>query len=177
MYKKGDICPICGMGNLDEKAIQKSFEYKNKKHSIQNYHTFVCDGCNESFASKRTRRKIEKELTDFRRNVDGLLLSHEIKEIRLKLQRTQVDMAQLLGVAPKTFARYENGQVTQSKLMDNLLRVLNRAPHMINVFEQVKPVDEIHYEIKEHINQEVDIYKEENDEPIEYGDLSYAKAA
>ena len=177
MYKKGDICPICGMGKLDEKVISKTFEYKDKMHTIPGYHTFTCDSCNESFASKKTRRKIEKELTDFRRDVDGLLTSYQIKQIRLKLDKTQEEMAELLGVAQKTFARYESGQVTQSKAMDKLLRVLNFAPYMINLFGHVKTEYEIYYEIKQHIKQESDMYKKENSQLIQYGDFCYAEAA
>lgn len=39
------------------------------------------------------------------------------------------------GVGPKTFARYENLSVRQSKAMDNLLRILDRFPEAIKILE------------------------------------------
>lgn len=134
MPKKDNKCPICGLGSLTEKKIKKAFEYKGETHTVSNYLILECNACNESLAGDKENRRIEKELTDFRRKIDRLLTSGEIKAIRKKLGYTQEKMAELLGVAPKTFSRYENGQVTQSKAMDNLLRSIDYTPAVINAF-------------------------------------------
>ncbi len=49
---------------------------------------------------------------------------------------TQKDLASKLGVGGKTFARYENGQVTQSKAMDILLRIINNNPSVLNELDK-----------------------------------------
>lgn len=131
MLKKGAVCPICGHGKISEKVIVKPFGYKSKKISIQDYHIFECDTCSEKVVSNETLKRTEKILTDFRRKVDGFLTSDEIKRIREKLDKTQTEMAIFLGVGEKNFARYENGQVTQSKAMDTLLRILDTDPTIL----------------------------------------------
>lgn len=132
MLKKDAVCPICGHGKISERIIVKPFGYKNKKISIQGYHIFECDMCSEKLVSNETLKRTEKILTDFRRKVDGFLTSDEIKRIREKFDKTQTEMAIFLGVGEKNFARYENGQVTQSKTMDTLLRILDTDPNILS---------------------------------------------
>ena len=46
-------------------------------------------------------------------------------------------MATVLGGGLKGFVRYENGQVVQSRSMDNLLRILDRFPESLAVLPGV----------------------------------------
>lgn len=132
MYKSGNKCPICGIGKIKEKTVSEEFDYKGKSLVIHDYHIYACDKCEEELVDPKTLRTTEKVLTDFRRGVDGLLASDEIKAIRKKLGKTQAEMAEWLGVGEKNFARYENGQVTQSKTMDLLLRIVGKFPNILN---------------------------------------------
>lgn len=145
MYKTGDSCSICAEGKLSEQIITEEFEYKSKKIRISNYHIYRCDECKEELVSPKTIRETEKILTDFRRGIDGLLTSDEIKSIRKKIGKTQKDLATLLEVGEKTFARYENGQVTQSKAMDILLRLMGNFPDILN---QIGKEVKFDYEVK-----------------------------
>lgn len=138
MSKRDNKCPICGLGRLTEKKVKKAFEYKGQTYTVSNYLILECDTCNEALANDKENRRIEKELTDFRRKIDRLLTSNEIKFVRKKLGYTQEKMAELLGVAPKTFSRYENRQVTQSRAMDNLLRSIDYTPTVINAFTPIE---------------------------------------
>lgn len=149
MIKNGDICPICGEGKVDEQVITGEFEYKGKKHLIPDYHIFACECCKEQIVAPKTLRETEKELTNFRRKIDGLLTSNEIKMIRKKLGKTQTEMAALLGVGEKNFARYENGQVTQSKSMDLLIRILDIDSNILNKVKAARKraTNDYHYEI------------------------------
>lgn len=144
MLKKGDACPICGRGKISEKIVTKKFQYKGGSISIPDYHVFGCDSCAEKIVSNKTLKETEKILTDFRRKGDGFLTSDEIRAIRKKLGKTQTAMADLIGVGEKTFARYENGQVTQSKTMDWLLRILDDDPH---IFQKIKKEEQMDYEV------------------------------
>lgn len=132
MLKHGDICPVCGQGHVEEKVINGRFKYKGKECVISDYHIFACGICKEELVCPESLNKSEKILTDFRRQVDGLLISDEIKAIRKRLGKTQKTLAEMLNVGEKTFARYENGQVTQSKSMDTLLRALNIYPDLLD---------------------------------------------
>lgn len=137
MYKQGDTCPICGAGNLSERVVEEHFSYKEHSLPVPDYRILECPVCGEALVEKESARRAEKLLKDFGRQVDGLLMAADIKRIRRKLHLTQEQMATLLGGGLKGFARYENGQVVQSRAMDNLLRILDRFPESLSVLPGV----------------------------------------
>ncbi len=138
-YKSGSTCPVCQSGKLIHKLVEEKFSYKGKPFSVPNYEVFGCPECGEEFVDDKTIRRTEKILTDFRRKVDGLLASDEIRAIREELNVTQEKLADILRVAKKTFARYENGQVTQSKNMDTILRLLAKRPELLQDIAEILP--------------------------------------
>lgn len=137
MYKQGDTCPLCGGGLLCEKVLEEHFSYKGHSLAVPDYRILECPACGEAVVDKDSARRAEKLLRDFGRQVDGLLMSADIKRIRRRLHLTQEQMANVLGGGLKSFARYENGQVVQSRAMDNLLRILDRFPESLDVLPGV----------------------------------------
>lgn len=133
---KNQKCPICGVGTLKKDIGNESFKYKDKSITIKNYVVYKCGACGESIVDKATLRESGRILKDFQREVDGLLSAGEIKNIRKRLDLTQEEMAEILGGGLKSFARYETGQICQSRAMDNLLRVLCAFPQAIQILEK-----------------------------------------
>ena len=78
-------------------------------------------------------KKSGRLLKDFQRTVDGLLSGVQIKAIRKKLGLTQEGLAEIIGGGKKALARYETGAVCQSRVMDNLLRILDAYPYALRV--------------------------------------------
>lgn len=133
MYKHDDTCPLCGAGSLSEKVVEEFFSYKGHSLAVPDYRILECSACGEAVVEKDSARRAEKLLKDFGRQVDGLLTAADIKRIRRKLHLTQEQMATVLGGGLKGFTRYENGQIIQSRAMDNLLRILDRFPESLGV--------------------------------------------
>lgn len=133
---KTQKCPICGIGALKKKIGAEKFEYKGETLSIPNYITYACSECGEAIVDNATLKESGKKLKDFQRRVDGLLSGEQIKAIRLKLELTQEQMADIVGGGLKSLARYESGQVCQSKGMDNLLRILDAYPETLKVIKK-----------------------------------------
>ena len=77
-----------------------------------------------------------KEKKQNKSSEEGYLTAEDIRRIRKKLGLTQKAMAEKLGVGLKTFARYENRSVCQSRAMDNLLRILDKYPVALKVLEK-----------------------------------------
>ena len=126
-------CPICGIGIMEKVVLVETLEYKGQHLTIPEYTVYKCPTCEEAIVDKNTLKTTEKTIRDFHRKVDGLLTSGEIKKIRTSLGFTQEAMGGLLGGGEKSFARYETGQVTQSRAMDNLLRILDACPIALDV--------------------------------------------
>jgi putative zinc finger/helix-turn-helix YgiT family protein len=133
--KNGILCPLCDKGKLLEEKKDIVFRYKERKKNFENERAFVCDLCGYEGLSPEANKRIEKELTDFRRSVDGLFSCAELKSIREGLGLNKKEMAKLLSVNEKTIGRYENGKVTQSEPMDKLYRVLKAFPSAAKALE------------------------------------------
>lgn len=133
---KAQKCPICGAGSLKKEVKTESFEYKGETKAIPHYITYVCDECGEAIVDNESLKASGKILKDFQREVDGLLTGPQIKVIRTKLGLTQAQLAYIIGGGLKSVARYESGQICQSKGMDNLLRILDAYPHTLNVIRK-----------------------------------------
>ncbi len=133
MIKIPEICPVCEKVELKEKKITRECEYKGEVLEIPEYVVHDCKVCKESIVDPNTLKRASKKLRDFHRKVDGLLQSNEIKRIREESGYTQECLEDLLGVGPKTFTRYENNVVTQSRIMDLVLRILRIAPEVIDL--------------------------------------------
>jgi HTH-type transcriptional regulator / antitoxin MqsA len=132
--RDGTICPACEEGRLAAVQKEVKFVYKGKE-TIVDGRAFECPVCCESFWDRKDERELEKSLTDMRRRIDGLLTSGEIKQIRVDIfGMNQVDFAKAMDFGEKNFARYENGQATQSRAVDNLLRVLRDFPEALMSF-------------------------------------------
>ena len=136
MNTKAEECPICGNGGLKRKIITEKFEYKGRTFDYPGYVIYECPECGEAVVDKRTLKESGRAIRDFYREVDGLLVSAEIQRIRkFRLCLTQDQASELLGGGAKSFARYENNEVIQSVALDNLLRLLDVAPHMLGVIK------------------------------------------
>lgn len=138
MYTNGQECPICGKPTIEKKTIEEKFEYKGRHLVVPDYIVFACSSCGEELIGKETLKKTEKVIRDFQRETDGLLTSDQIKRGRTSLGFTQESFASLLGVGEKNFARYESGKVTQSKSMDNLLRIIFEYPFTLDAISDHK---------------------------------------
>jgi HTH-type transcriptional regulator/antitoxin MqsA len=130
----GDQCPICGTGSVNKKVVTETFEYKGRFLEYPDYIVFECDSCEEEFVDKKTMKESGRAIKDFYRKVDGLLVASEIYRIRkFRLELNQDDASKIIGGGPKSFNKYENSDVIQSEAVDNLLRVLDANPHMIDI--------------------------------------------
>lgn len=126
------VCPICGSKAFQKKDVSETFQYKGQSLTVENYTIHECSDCHEAIVDNQTIKETEKIIRDFHREVDGLLTSQEIRAIRRRCGFTQEDFGELLGGGKKAFARYESGKVTQSRPMDNLIRIIHDNPMVIH---------------------------------------------
>ncbi|MBW2186458.1 MAG: type II toxin-antitoxin system MqsA family antitoxin [Deltaproteobacteria bacterium] len=147
MYKNSDQCPLCGEGSLVEKIKTEVFNYKGQQKSVTDFRVLSCTVCDEEIVPESSIKSSEKILRDFHRQVDGLLTSQQIKKIRTSYGFTQETFSEILGVGKKTFARYENCSVTQSRTTDHLLRVIDVLPEALDIIcEQPTITPHYHFE-------------------------------
>ena len=133
---KAQKCPICGAGSLKKEEKIETFTHKGKSIDIPNYIIWSCSECGEAIVDNESLKSSGKILKDFQREMDGLLTGAQIKAIRLKLGLRQEQLANIIGGGKKSVARYEASQISQSKGMDNLLRILDAYPQTLNIIRK-----------------------------------------
>ena len=116
-------CPICN-GTIVQQSKEVTYNYKS--HNIKVIeNTSSCKRCGESFLSPKELKINQLQLTNFKRTIDNLLTTNEVKRIRKKLELTQKDASEIFGGGIRAFYKYETGENTQSKSLDILLRLID----------------------------------------------------
>ncbi len=117
-------CALCG-GHTSHETKKRTVEYRGHNITI-NQPAYYCDSCGEAFLTHNDSKATEKEIADFKRSVDHLLTSEQIKQIRKKAKITQKEAGELFGGGINAFSRYERGEAIQSKSTDVLLRLIEQ---------------------------------------------------
>jgi|SRR5208282_396480 len=132
-------CPICGRGELQR--IYGDYEThfvddagRERELRVRGVARDECSNCGEVFLDDDATQKIDfARLQAMRR-----LAPVEIKAFREKLGRTQTEMAHLLGLGEKTYARWESGAYIQNGASDRYLRLLMASEANIAILERLE---------------------------------------
>ena len=116
-------CPIC---NAKVEYETQSIRYTYKEHSIKVEQSGkYCLECKESFLSPKDLKATKLEISNFKRKIDHFLTTDELKRIRKKLNINQQEASAVFGGGIRAFHKYETAEVTQSKPLDILLRLID----------------------------------------------------
>lgn len=74
----------------------------------------------------------DEALRTLKEEVDRIPSQHTIRRIRKKLGLSQREASRILGGGPNAFEKYERGEVEPSRVMGNLLYLLDRHPELLN---------------------------------------------
>jgi HTH-type transcriptional regulator / antitoxin MqsA len=124
-------CAVCGVGELEERHGTFVFDWPQGSPVASSEFALaawlVCGTCGEEELPPELVARIEAE----RYRLEGLLSPTELKDVRARIGLSQRDMAKLLGVGEKTFTRWELGLSSQTKSMDNLIRLADQHPEVL----------------------------------------------
>jgi HTH-type transcriptional regulator/antitoxin MqsA len=76
-------------------------------------------------------RVSDEAFRELRAEVAGLPSPAEIRRIRTRLRLSQRRAGEILGGGPRSFQKYESGEVVVSRPMANLLLLLDRDPSLL----------------------------------------------
>ncbi len=121
----GPVCPETGKPMVRD-TRPMTINYKGQSATIQ-MPGWYCDESGESIHTGEDMKVSDAALKELKNNVD-LLNPQEVKRIRTKIGLTQREAGAIFGGGPNAFQKYEQGTVTVSKPMSNLLRLLEKHP-------------------------------------------------
>ncbi len=116
-------CPICN-GKIEHKSKMTTYTYKSHTIEVEQSGEY-CSKCDEAFLSPKDLKSTKVQIANFKREVDHFLTTDDLKRIRKKLHLNQQDAAKIFGGGIRAFHKYETAEVTQSKPLDILFRLID----------------------------------------------------
>ncbi len=116
-------CPICN-AKVEYRSELTTYTYKDHSINIEQPGEY-CTKCKEAFLSPKDLKSTKLKIANFKREIDHFLTTDELKRIRKKLHITQQDASEIFGGGIRAFHKYETAEVTQSKPLDILLRLID----------------------------------------------------
>ncbi len=128
-----EICHACGAPMVRD-TRPMTFSYKGEAVTLDQpgWH---CTECDESVFVGRDVAVTDPAFLEFKARVDGVLTPAEVRRIRTKLGLSQQRASAILGGGPRSFQKYERGEVGVSQAMSNLLRLLDKDPRRLEEIE------------------------------------------
>jgi HTH-type transcriptional regulator/antitoxin MqsA len=74
---------------------------------------------------------LDRAFNRLKAEADGLPTPDDIKRIRKRVKLSQRRAGEILGGGPRSFQKYESGEVVVSRPMANLLLLLDRDPSLL----------------------------------------------
>jgi len=124
-------CPACRRGMVVEACVPYDVTIRDRVYAVPDAEVWQCDSCGEIFFAPGQGDALQRKAADAARPELGLLTGKEIADFRKSLSLTQAELERVMGVPPKTVARWEIGSVLQSCAADRFLRVLISHPFLI----------------------------------------------
>ena len=130
-------CPICGKGELQRINGDYVTRFvddgeRERELTVRGVTRDECSACGEVFLDDDATQRIESARLQAMRR----LTPAEIKAFRERLGRTQTEMARLLGLGQKTYARWESGAYIQNAASDRYLRLLMTSDINVKILKQ-----------------------------------------
>lgn len=129
-------CVMCG-GNAIAVTERKLARYRDETVEVSR-ELFRCESCQEGFFTPEQAHAYTRAVKDEVRKKHGLLSPQRIAEIRNKLQLSQHELEEILGIGAKVVVRWESGKVIQGGVQDSLLRLLEREPRVLEELRQIQ---------------------------------------
>jgi putative zinc finger/helix-turn-helix YgiT family protein len=129
-------CAVCGavLGNVTGKRMGY---YRDETIEVES-EFMRCEACGEQFFTPAQAKAHNRSIKNEVRKKYGLLPPEKIAEIRHKLELTQEELEELLGTGAKVVVRWESGKVIQGRGQDNMLRLLDRDPSVVEDLRQIR---------------------------------------
>ena len=125
------ICPVTG-APMYRGVRPMTLEYKGSEITFD-MPGFYTDKSDESIHTGDDMKISDRALNQLKAQHDGLLSAQQIRRIRKKLGLTQVDAGLIIGGGPRSFQKYESGDLLPSKAVCSALLLLDKNPDGLGV--------------------------------------------
>ena len=121
------ICSICHEGILQPQVDKGPVEYKGQTTEME-LHYYICNACGCELGTGEQMDINAKQMTLFRKKVDGLMPGAEIRAIRERLGLSHEEASRVFKGEPTPFSEFENDEAVHSAETEKLLRQAAEHP-------------------------------------------------
>lgn len=125
------FCAECGARAVRTCTDAIPVEMREGTYLVAGFEHRHCDACGEDYIRAEHIDPIHAAAVAMARADLGRLGSEEIHELRQSLGLRQADLELQLGVSAGTVGRWERGEVLQSRMADNFMRLLWAHPELV----------------------------------------------
>lgn len=125
-------CPVCGAAELVRDTRDLPYTYKGESTTVVAVAGDWCPACAEVVLERDSGDRYAQSTAAFRRQVNAATIDPGyIAQVRKKLALDQRQAAELFGGGVNAFSRYETGRTRPPLALVQLLRLLDRHPHLL----------------------------------------------
>lgn len=125
------FCAECGARAVRTSTDAIPVEMREGTYLVAGFEHRHCDACGENYIPAEHIDLIMDAAVVMAREDLDRLTSDEIHDLRHALGLRQADLERQLGVSVGTVGRWERGEVLQSHMADNFMRLLRGHPELI----------------------------------------------
>lgn len=122
-------CLECG-GEMFRSLDPIQTVFKGDSLNIEGVEHWKCELCGELEYDSADLDALDLAENRAYRELHKLLSPEDIRSIRKRYKLTQSQFELMLGVAAPTVSRWETGSVVQTKVADNLMRMIGEFPEV-----------------------------------------------
>ena len=128
-------CPVCGSAEVEVRRLERHPGLGLEAIRLVNVPYLQCRTCGEELEEFPAYRRLIRQAVELICQLDSVLTGQEVAFVRHALNRSQQELAELLGVHTVTLSRWETGHSEVPAPADRLLRAL-----AFEHFGRVRPV-------------------------------------
>ena len=126
-------CTSCGFGEMVFRIVDETIGAGENALTVHGLKAHVCSNCDEAiFESASYLRLTGIQANWLKQQKEG-----EVHRLRQKLNVTQRELAEMMGVGTLAVSRYERGATTPTGPFLKLLRLLSNQPELVAVVKAI----------------------------------------
>lgn len=134
-------CPIDGAPmHRDERPVTLSYRGLEETVILPGWY---CSECGESVHNGEEMKISDRALRNLKAKDSGVFLPETIRAIRTHLKLSQVRASELIGGGPRSFQKYESGEIAPSQAICRMLYLLAKHPEMIQELQALHSFSDI----------------------------------
>lgn len=124
-------CAVCRQGTAHEIVESDEVRIPGARFVIADDRRMRCDACGEEYYTGEQAEEHQRKVDQFKRETYKPLAPEEIRAIRAKSNLSQRKFEEVIGLGTNTLNRWERGTAPPSRMADNLLRLVDRDPAVL----------------------------------------------